>query len=260
MASFARGCTLVFNFVIIPPVAATLVVIIATLWFYYSGTYDSTLKRIHKVQSNISTAAGLTLDDILLEGQIHTPQEEILRAISKSGFKDRSLNVGEPLLNVNLWKIKDRLEELTWIKHASVERQYPSTLSVSITERTPVALWQNSGKVNLIDDEGEIIGDVNLENFKNLIIMVGKDAPSHTASIFELIKSQPTLADKVSSVIRISDRRWNIRTRNDIEIKLPEEDPEKAWKYLAQVQKDSNILDSNIKNIDLRVEEKMFVK
>jgi hypothetical protein len=51
-----------------------------------------------------------------------------------------------------------------------------------------------------------------------------------------------------------------LRLRNNIEIKLPEDTPEKAWKYLAQVQKETSILDGDVKNIDLRVAEKIFVK
>jgi cell division protein FtsQ len=244
----------------IPVVMASLILACLAAWFYFSGNYGLTVNKIHEVRDKASVEAGLTLKDILLEGQEHTPQAAILSAITKAGKDGGVLNVGEPVVNINLWKIKNRLEELNWVKSAAVERQFPSTLSVSITERVPIALWQDDGKVKLIDEEGKIIDDANLENFTNLIIMVGKDAPSHIEALLGMIRSEPEIADRVSSVIRISERRWNIRLRNDIEIKLPEEAPQKAWKYLAQIQKDSQILDSNVKNIDLRVAEKMFVK
>jgi cell division protein FtsQ len=260
IAFIIRMAVTIKNLMLIPAVSISVAIVVASVWFYFSGYYDATTKKIHTANNKVSSKAGLVLEDILLEGQNYTPQDEILKAIAKSGTDDGSLTIGEPILNINLWKIKKKLEELPWVRHASVERQFPSTLSVSITERAPIALWQNGGKVNLIDDEGKIINDAELDKFTDLLIMVGKDAPSHMESVLGIIRSEPAIANRVSSVIRVSDRRWNIRLRNNIEIKLPEDDPERAWKYLAQVQKDTNILDGDVKNIDLRVAEKIFVK
>jgi cell division protein FtsQ len=64
----------------------------------------------------------------------------------------------------------------------------------------------------------------------------------------------------ISSGTFISGRHWNVQLKNGILIKLPEDNPEKAWAYLTKKQKDSKILESNIKTIDLRIEQKMFVK
>ena len=137
-------------------------------------------------------------------------------------------------MQLNIWKIKNNLEKLPWIKKASVERQLPSTLNISISERSPAAIWQNKGKVKLIDREGIVLESTNLEKFTNLLIIVGEDAPQYAERIISIIESEKDIAKHVSSAIRISERRWNIRTHSGIDIKLPEKSPEIAWQQLAE--------------------------
>ncbi len=242
--------------------SALPILIIASLggWIYYSGEYDAVVTKVDEAQSKASQKLGLNIKDILLEGQVHTPKEDILGAITNPENYDKSVQKSESIFDINLWKAKERLEDLTWVKYASVERQYPSTLSVRITERLPVALWQDSGKIYLIDEEGKIITEKNLENFSNLIIMIGKDVPTYATSLLQMVRAEATLSPLVSSATRISKRRWDIKLYNGILIKLPEEAPEKAWSYLASTNEETQILKGNVKTIDLRVEDKMFVQ
>lgn len=247
----------------IPQMAVGLFIAGFFLWFYFSGNYDSAKQYFIAANGYVSEKTGLVLKDILLEGQEYTPKEDIIRIMTNATIEnDEYLTIGDPILNIDLQKIKQKLEKLTWVRYASVERLYPSTLSVSIIERKPFALWQDKGVVNLIDSEGDIIKTRDIEKFSQLIIMVGDEAPAQAESLFNLINTEPELAKRVSSVIRVGKRRWNIRLTNDVEIKLPEEDASKAWIYVAQMQKDTSILDNDVQTIDLRIgdENKVFVK
>jgi cell division septal protein FtsQ len=47
---------------------------------------------------------------------------------------------------------------------------------------------------------------------------------------------------------------------NDIVIKLPEKEPEKAWRYLLSLNDELNILYTKIKVIDLRIKDKVFIE
>jgi cell division protein FtsQ len=229
---------------------------VIAIWLYHSGNYHKIVKFTGKTVDNLSKKNGLVIRDILLEGQKYTPKEDILDAITGN----KNIGIGDSIVNIDLWSIKESLENLPWVEHASVERQYPSTLSVSIIEIVPIALWQDQNKIYLIDQDGEVIQAKNIKDFSDLIILVGKDAPSHISALFEMISSTPEIADKVSSAIRVSKRRWNIRLDNGIEIMLPEEEATKSWQYIAKQHKDNNILASDIKSVDLRIENKMFVK
>ena len=54
------------------------------------------------------------------------------------------------------------------------------------------------------------------------------------------------LAKRFSAAIYVSDRRWNIRMagRQDdpIEVKLPEDKPETAWKKLSDLQEKEEVV------------------
>ncbi len=243
-----------------PTILAVIALVSFSSWFYYSGEYHELASDIDDFESSISKQAGLVLKDILLEGQKYTSKDDILGAITIQNNNSESLTIGEPLGNIDLQKTKEKLEDLTWVKYAEVERQLPSTLSIRMIEKIPTALWQNNGEVSLIDSDGEIIHDKSLDNFSDLIILVGKDVPSHAGSLLKMIKRDKDTKNMVSSAIRVSKRRWNIRMHNGIEVKLPEKDAGQAWEFLTENHKETKILDSNIRNIDLRIADKMYVQ
>lgn len=55
---------------------------------------------------------------------------------------------GKSLLFVDLSKIKDQLEALPWVMSASVKKQWPGTIAVSMVEHEPVAMWNTDRVLN----------------------------------------------------------------------------------------------------------------
>jgi len=250
---------LLWRIIKMPAVFASIGLVVFFMFIKHNGDYDKIRVAIEQLVDVSQNKSNVVLQNILLDGHKYTPKEEIIAAVTGSESEGK-LQIGYPLMKIDLWKIKARLEKLTWIKRASVTRQLPSTLSISMVERQPMAIWQNNGKVSLIDSEGEVINDHNLQQFSNLIILVGNDIPYHAGHFLKFISTTPEIANMISSGTLVNGRHWNVKLKNDILIKLPEENPEKSWEYLTKKQQDSKILESNIKTIDLRVEQKMFVK
>ena len=57
--------------------------------------------------------------------------------------------------SINLEGVRQSLEQLPWVRHAEVRRQWPSSLEVTIEEHVPVAFWgQATGQ--LVNSHGEI--------------------------------------------------------------------------------------------------------
>ena len=44
-----------------------------------------------------------------------------------------------------------RLEQLPWVRTATVERQLPGRVRIALNERVPLALWQLDGALSVID-------------------------------------------------------------------------------------------------------------
>ncbi|WP_077528657.1 cell division protein FtsQ/DivIB [Vreelandella utahensis] len=61
--------------------------------------------------------------------------------------------IGTSYFATDLSRVKAQLEMLPWVESAAVEREWPGTLSVSVREHDPVALWNGRA---LISDEGAV--------------------------------------------------------------------------------------------------------
>jgi len=226
------------------------------VWLWKSGAAARTLDAMSDGVYAVTARSGFTVQSLYLEGRNRTAMEDIDRAM---GVKK-----GDPILRVSLDEVRGRLEKIESVKTAAVERALPDTLLVRIVEREPVAMWQNQGKMALVDDNGVVMNGLDITPYKNLPLVIGEGAPKHVAELMEILATQPELAKRFSSAIRVGDRRWNIRisgrTDGDIEVRLPEERALEAWKRLAELQAHNQVLDRDIKVIDLRLEGKMFIK
>ena len=130
---------------------------------------------------------------------------------------------------------------------------------LSIEESLPLAVWQNKGKFSLIDDQGDIVSNVDLKKFKDLMVVVGEGAAKNTAKLFSLLASQPELKRLVKTAIWIGGRRWNLRMLEEIKVRLPEKNADDALARLAEYEKSHRILGQNIKTVDLRFPDRLVI-
>ena len=221
-------------------------------WFFLSGTYDRMMMRIEQGVIGLAQRSGLALSDIYVEGQAHADMEEISKALN--------VQLGEPLFFIDIHQIKHNIEAIEWVEYAVVERLYPSTLSIRMVERNPVALWQHEGRVRLIDDRGQVINHAEFKPFSNLIILVGEDAALHAPAFLGMINEGKALKQNISSATRVNGRRWDIELFSGVTIKLPEDNPEKAWNYVLEKQEKERLLEAPIKVIDVRLSDKVFIE
>lgn len=236
------------------PIALISVAVVALILL--AIVYDMPQKSYYFIEAHmakLAVKADVQLENVYLEGQNHTKTESILEVMD--------VKIGMPLFAIDLDVMRKRLEELPWVRYAEVERQYPSTLTVRIAEREPVALWQLEQKLRLVDEEGVVIDVADISAFSDYLILVGKNVPYYLPEIMEMLESEALLKPLVSSVVRVSDRRWDVVLRNDIRIMLPEHQPEKMWSYLAQLHREKDILsDYDIESINLKIPEKVFIE
>jgi cell division protein FtsQ len=205
-------------------------------------------------QDGISLAAklGLVVGNIEVDGRAMTTKAAILRAVGATR--------GTPILAVSPSAAKAQLETLPWVRSAAVERQLPDTIHITIVERMPFAFWQRQGKLALIDRDGTVITDTGLDRFPGLIVLVGDDAPQNAAKLLEMIASEKTIANRVTAAVRVGGRRWRLHLDNGINVELPEENAAAAWKQLAELDRDSQILARNIEVIDMRLSDRLVVR
>ncbi len=221
-------------------------------WLWKNSMFSKAAQSVSDGMYAMTARAGFRLDTLYLEGRSRTPMTEINKALG--------LNKGEPILRFSLQDLKGRLESVGSIQTAAVERELPDRLVIRIVEREPVAIWQNQGKLVLVDDNGVAMPDVNLAAYRHLPLIVGKDAPTQVGEVLALLHASKELAGRFSAAVRISSRRWNIHLKDGTQVKLPEQDAAKAWESLAKLHDKQQLLDRDVRVIDLRVAGRLFIK
>jgi cell division protein FtsQ len=222
------------------------------VWLWHSGWVDRTVVQINRAMMAQSVRLGLTVQDVSLEGRRFARRSHIVKAL---GVKR-----GDPILGFDLDSMRQRLVDLPWVREAHVERYLPDRIRVEIQEREPMALWQRKGKLVLVDNYGVVITNRKLNRFRKLIIVVGNDAPRHAPTLFAMLAAEPALAKRVTAAVRVGARRWNIKLKRGIRIQLPESDPHRAWRRLAELNAKHRLLARDIKSIDMRLPDRLIVK
>lgn len=200
-----------------------------------------------------TAALGLVVSEIEVEGRQTTDTATILAALDA--------HAGSPILSVNPVRAKQQLEALPWVRSAAIERRLPGTLHVRLVERKPLAVWQRDGRQELIDRDGTVIPVTDLSRFAKLPTVVGGDAARRgAAELIDELAGQPDLAARVTALVRVGDRRWNVRIDNAIDVMLPEDDAAGAWSKLAALERASQVLQRDVKAVDLRLPDRLVVR
>lgn len=221
----------------------------ATLW---AGGYFGVLaERLNHAASGAAINAGFEIRRVTLKGRRQTASDELDGAIGPI--------LGRSILHFDADAARARIEELGWVRAASVSRLLPNTIHVSIREREPAAVWQLSGKLHLIDINGAVIREVGAYEYSNLPLIVGAGAPGAASDILVALARHPAINDLTSALVRVGERRWNVRLRNGVDIRLPDKNFTEALDTLATLQAADGILDQPLEYIDLRDPERMIV-
>ncbi len=105
----------------------------------------------------------------------------IIEGSEKSNISEIENNVTEfkgNLIGLNLNSIKEIVESSEWVKRASIKKVLPSTLKINVTENDPYAIYFQEGKSFLIDLDGSIITEINLNNYEDDLLFVrGENSP-----------------------------------------------------------------------------------
>ena len=166
--------------------------------------------------------------------------------------------------NYSINKLKKDILGDIWIRDVNVYKKYPNKLEIKIVERNPFAIWiNNENEHKLIDEYGNII-DVQkdeIKKFKNLFTVVSDRLEVDIFSIFNLLSTYNDISNNLVKIVRVGKRRWNLILKNNILVKLPEEDENffKIWKKLNDILT-LTYYDKNLQIIDLRIKDKIYLK
>lgn len=195
---------------------------------------------------------GFALKAVHVEGATPQAQADILRA---SGLKR-----GAPILDQDLGALRRRVEAVGWVKSVRVVRLLPDTLVITIAERAPMAVWQLHGRTHVVDETGYPITEADPGRFAELPLVVGEGANEQAHDVLSLMRSRQRLMERLEALVRVDDRRWDIRLKDGGLIQLPAENVESALIRLDTLDQKVRILELGFARIDLRDPDMVAVR
>ncbi|GJL95161.1 MAG: cell division protein FtsQ [Hyphococcus sp.] len=222
----------------------TVVALIAAMVLWSGGYFGLLGERVTRIADSAAVTAGFEIQRITAKGYDQTSESDILNALGPV--------VGSSIAHFDPFTAQARIEELGWVRSAAVSRLWPDTVHISVREREPAAVWQLSGALHLIDQSGAVIRQIDAYEYSNLPLIVGAGAPGSASGVLKALRREPALWGAASALIRVGDRRWNLRLQSGADIKFPETGYEAAVKELAALQAAYGLLDQDLEYIDLR--------
>lgn len=212
-------------------------------------TVRDEILNLHVTTANL---LGFRVTAVATEGQSALTDDEVLLAL---GVKD---DTALPFLDVKA--ARERLLANPLVADATVRKLYPDRVTVHLVERKPFALWQHEGKVQILAADGTPIDEFRDRRFAHLPLVVGPSANLKAGDLLEALAKAPAIKEQTYAAVFVAERRWNLRLRSGVEVKLPERDFETALIRLDALQARDNLFAKGITVVDLRVPGRTVVR
>lgn len=176
----------------------------------------------------------------------------------------RSLIVPEgrhSILALDPEEVKARVEGLDWVANARVRRLWPSSLVVEVERRQEYAVWRDENNESaVIDANGERLLTERAQDHQNLLRVSGRGAGPAAPPILAALESLPAIRERTVELVRIGDRRWDIRLTSGAVVALPEAGALEALEELNRLQQQYALLDRPVTRLDMRAPGRLSVR
>jgi cell division protein FtsQ len=234
--------------------AATLLLFAASagLGIVKGGHFEDFTAAVSDMRNAFANSAGFRITTVAINGRRHLTQDEILAI---GGVNGRS-----SLLFLDPAAVRERLKANPWIAEATVIKYLPSGLQIDIVERAALALWQQNGKLSVIADDGAVLETYVSQPFLSLPLVVGKGAATHARDFLALLARYPQVNSVTKAAIYVGERRWNLRTKDGLDIRLPENELADALATLSRLEKEDRLFSRDLVAIDMRLPDRLTVQ
>ena len=210
-------------------------------------------EKYSKLLNNFLIKNGFTINNIQILGIKNITKETIIKIVNN----EKKSNI----FNVNLLNIYNNLKNNDWVEELYIERVLPNTIKINIKEKEVIGIWQYEMSNKLITKNGETISTANINKFKiDLPIIHGNHANKNANSILKILETNKVLTKNIWSLDYINNRRWNLHFKQGIIVLLPSKGVLKAWNEIIKLQKNYDVLNLGLTELDLRNPNKILGK
>lgn len=156
--------------------------------------------------------------------------------------------------DLDLEKMRETVVSLNPVKSARLYVRQGNVLQVDVVERIPVVLWRNDQGLELLDNEGVLVGPAFLRSdWPELPLIVGEGADRNVTEALDLVAAAEPLAGRLRGLVRMGERRWDVVLNRDQRILLPETDAVLALERVIAMDEAVDMLERDLVTVDLRL-------
>jgi len=235
-------------------VIASVLLLLASTGFgiVKGGHLEAFTTALSDARNAIANSAGFRITAVAINGRKQLNQDEVLAV---GGVTGRS-----SLLFLDAAVVRDRLKANAWIADATVQKFYPGELRIDIVERTAFALWQQDGRLSVISEDGAVLEPYVSRRFMSLPLVVGKGAEIQARDFLALLERYPQVRSATRAAVFVGERRWNLRLKDGLDIRLPEHDVGNALAALSKLDKEERLFSRDIVAVDMRLPDRLTVQ
>jgi cell division protein FtsQ len=232
--------------------AAVLILLAFAVGAVRGGQYAAFVKAEGGVGDFVARQLGFGVKVVTISGIARLDEKEVLDI---AGITPKS---SVPFFDVD--DARARLERAPLVETVGVRKFYPNRVVIDIVERGPVALWQRDGEVSIVAEDGAALDELKDARLNNLPFVVGAGANKRLKEYLGILDAAEELRPKIEAGVYVSERRWNLRMKSGLDVKLPENDPAAAMATLLKLERDGHILEKDILYLDLREPSRVFAR
>ena len=224
----------------------------AGLGIVKGGHVDELTIALSDTRNALGNSAGFRITTVAINGRKQLSQDEVLAI---GGVNGRS-----SLLFLDAGTVRDKLKANPWIADATILKLYPGRLQIDIVERTAFALWQQDGRLSVISEDGAVLEPYVSRRFVALPLVVGKGADVRARDFLALLDRYPQVRVVTKAVVFVGERRWNLRLKDGLDIRLPENDVGNALAVLSKLDREERLFSRDIVAVDMRLPDRFTVQ
>jgi cell division protein FtsQ len=120
--------------------------------------------------------------------------------------------------------------------------------------RLYVRLWRNERGLQLLDNEGVLVGPAFVRaDWPELPLIVGDGADKYVTEALDLVAAAEPLSTRLRGLVRMGERRWDVVLDRDQRILLPETEAVQALERVIAMDQAVDMLERDLVAVDLRL-------
>jgi len=166
------------------------------------------------------------------------------------------------LKNKNIFRISEKkimndLNQYSFIEKYKVLKIYPSKIIIHLTKTDHIAKTMLNNKKYIVGSNGKLIDDKYVSDKIELPNIFGKFSSKSFIKLVEKIEYTKFNYNEIRNFYFFPSQRWDIEMKNNLVIKLPKNNLEKALTRINRLI--NNEAFNNIKIIDLRISDQLII-